>query len=134
MESGMKRKAMLMGMAVMASMPGWAMAKGAGKVAMHVYSDGVEAKESLPAVEVVDELPGVSGADFADASPGKAAELLAQVKSMLARANYGAVAKLADDGTRWTMEIPHNFGEALDYGDARLRPAVPLGVALRLKF
>lgn len=129
----MKRKAMLMGMAVMAGMPGWAMAKNTAKVATgaHAYSDGVDARETFETVVAVNELPGASGADT---PAGNAGELLAQVKDMLRSANYGAAAKSAPDGSGWTVEIMPAQGDALGYGDARLRPVAPLGVALRFRF
>lgn len=130
----MKRKAILMGMAVMASMPGWAMAKGGVKAAggAPVYADGMAARETLESVDVVNGLPGITST--ADTSPGKSAELLAQVRSLLGGANYGAAMKAVDEGVGWMIEFPKSFGEAPSYADARFRPSTPVGVAFRLKF
>lgn len=126
----MKRKAMLVGMAVMAGMPGWATAKGAGKTAggAHAYADGPDARERFGTVEAI---PGVPGADV---PRGKASELLAQIKAMLGSVNYGTVVKPAPDGTGWTVELMQKTGEGRNYGDALPGSAAPLGVAFRLRF
>lgn len=132
----MKRKAILMGMAVMAGMPGWAMAKGGGKAAggPPVYADGMEARETLGAVEVVNGLPGIGEASPPGTSPGTSAELLAQVRNLLGSANYGAAMKAVDDGMGWTIEFPKHIGETPGYADARFQPGAPVGVAFRLRF
>lgn len=128
----MKRKAMLMGMAFMTSLPGWALAKGASKGTdqVHAYAVGVEA---LPLQQLeVENVP--LAPDTAEGKPRKASEVLAQIKSMLRGANYGAVMKPATQG--WAMELLEGNagGLGFDAGDPRLQGAKPLGVAFRLRF
>jgi len=137
----MKRKAMAMGMAVMAGLPSWAMAKGsAAKVAdgVHSYADGMELPDAT--AQPAADTPSLSN-DIADenGSANKAAILLAQIKSMLRRSNYGMAAKPAADNLGWKLEMMQAnaltyAGPAYDLGDARLLDANPVGVTFRFKF
>ena len=132
----MKRKAMLRGMAVMTGMPGWAMAKGVGKLGgdAHPYSAGMQAQESIDKVEFDNELPVPNERGVAEASSDKAAELLAQVKSMLRSANYGRATKPVAGNLGWKLEMLESNALAYDNSDSRLQLAKPVGVAFRLKF
>ena len=132
----MKRKAMLMGMAVMTSMPGWAMATGTGKAASaaHPYSRGMAAEVTLGKVEFdyVTSRPDQAGT--VQASPGKTAELLAQIKSMLKKTSYGLAAQPTVDKLGWRMELLESAAWAYDGIDPRLQKAKPVGVAFRFMF
>ncbi|MCP5277804.1 MAG: hypothetical protein H6935_05500 [Thiobacillus sp.] len=125
----MRRKAMLMGMAVIAGMPGWAMAKGSARPAAEAASSGSGAQARDDLIEI-DRFGPQS--DQADATADKAAEALARIKSMLRGVNYGAVRKPGDDG--WAMELLERGAVDLRGGDARLEDAKPFGVAFRRKF
>ena len=125
----MRRKAMLMGMAVMTGMPGWAWAKCSVRPGSDVPSSG----SSLQAPEGLIEIDRFEPpSDQAGASPGKAAQVLARVKSVLRSENYGAVRKPGDDG--WTMEMLERRGVDPRSGDARLEDAKSFGVAFRRRF
>jgi hypothetical protein len=129
----MKRKAMLMGMAVMTGMPGWAMAKGVGKAGGDVrpYSAGMQAQEALERVEF-DSAPNEKG--VTGASPDKAAELLAQVKSMLRSANYGRATQPSTSNQGWKLEMLESSALSYDSSDSSLQQVKPVGVAFRFKF
>lgn len=131
----MKRKAMLMGMAVMTGLPGWALAKGAGKAdnEAHAPPPGAEALETLDRIEVDNEL-SVSTTGRADTAR-KASEVLAQIKAALKGVNYGVVSKQV--AQEWSMELMERNPGAVavaDEGDPRLKNAKPVGVAFRMKF
>lgn len=121
----MKRKAMLMGMAVMTGLPGWALAKGSK-------------------AELAPRLPGqMAVVETADAPPGRAANVLAHMKAMLREMDHGVASKPASSPLAWRMELlGAGSGGAVDgetvggHGgdDARTRQARPLGVSFRLRF
>lgn len=132
----MKRKAMLMGMAVMTGLPGWAMAKGVGKAGgdAHPYSAGMQIQETLDRVEFDDGLPISNQNGVGEASPDKAAKLLAQVKSMLRSSSFSRSSKPVAGNSGWKLEMLESNALAYDGGDSRLQQAKPVGVAFRLKF
>jgi hypothetical protein len=139
----MKRKAMLMGMAVMTGLPGWAVAKGADKAVVnpHPYSDAgwLQAMDNAIPGEIDSALPpSAEKAGDENGSAAKAAVLLAQIKSMLRRAHYGMVATPLADNLGWKMELLQSkapvYTIAYDSGDPRVRGASPVGVAFRFKF
>lgn len=132
----MKRKAMLMGMAVIAGMPGWATAKGTGKVAgeTHRYVGSVAAQVPLQTIEVINEPPTSIAGSLADSTQGKAAVLLCKIKTILRTSNYGARVTPAADGDGWNMEVLETQQGAYPRADAQPREAAPVGVAFRLAF
>lgn len=129
----MKRKAMLMGMAFMTGLPGWALAKGTAKAAgeAHAYPVDREALEPLHRIESGKER-AEPGSAVAQTPSRSAAEVLAQIKSMLRGVNYGAVTAPAVE--RWSMELLEDGARAYDNGDPRTLNAKPVGVAFRLRF
>lgn len=133
----MKRKAMLMGMAVMASMPGWAMATGTNKSASaaHPYSRGVETTETTRTKVEFSTLPtALNRTDVAEASPDKASALVVQMKDVLRNASYGPADKPSPDRRGWKLEMLEGNAWAYDGSDPRLRQAKPVGVAFRRNF
>ena len=136
----MKRKAMLVGMAVMAGLPSWAMAKGTAKIGgeVHSYAGGMELPDSV-ALPAADAPTAYNGLADENGSANKAAILLAQIKSMLRRSNYGMAAKPTADNLGWKLEMMQadastHAGGAYDIGDTRLLDASPVGVTFRFKF
>lgn len=130
----MKRKAMLMGMAVMTGLPGWAMAKGSGKAFGEAQPHvGSTKSHALGQAEGERLAPGMGNAGSAESSGNKASEMLAQIKSMLRGVNYGVVTT-KQQGNDWTMELLQSDAGSTAGGDPRLQDARPLGLALRLKF
>lgn len=132
----MKRKAMLMGMAVMTGLPGWAMAKGIGKAGgdARPYATGMQTQETLDRVEFDDGLRVSNQGGAGEASSDKAAKLLAQVKSMLRSSNYSHSTKPVAGDSGWKLEMLESNALAYDGGGSRLQQAKPVGVAFRLKF
>ncbi|NTV95161.1 MAG: hypothetical protein HGA75_07045 [Thiobacillus sp.] len=133
----MKRKAMLIGLAVMASMPGWAMAAGANKSASaaHPYSRSAETTAATHAKPESSALQTAwNRAEVAEASPGKMSALRVQMKDVLRSASYGPADKPAADRRGWKLEMLEGNASAYDGGDPRLRQAKPVGVAVRLNF
>ena len=128
----MKRKAMLMGMAVMTSMPGWAMATSSSKAASGVqpYSRSLEAPVTLSSVTY----SSMARDGRAAASPGKASELLAQMKSMLSNVNYGVSTQPTADNQGWKVKLLDNNDWVLYNVDPRLPQNKPIGVTFRLEF
>ena len=129
----MKRKAMLMGMAVMTGLPSWAVAKGTGGNT-HPYSSGREVQVTPDRVESEALLPKSDETGTAAASPEMAAELLAQIKSVLRYANFGTVTRPTADNQGWKLELLARETRAFEYGDPRLSQVKPMGLALRLRF
>ena len=129
----MRRKAMLVGMAFMTGLPGWAMAKGTAKAVgeAHSYPVGSEALETLDRIES-DQGQAVAGWSASSTPSRTASEVLAQVKAMLRGVNYGAVTPPRAE--KWSMELLEGDARVYDNGDPRTLNAKPLGVAFRLKF
>jgi hypothetical protein len=132
----MKRKAMVVGMAVVAAMPGWAAAKGTGKVAgqPQSYYGGTDAPVPLQTVEIISEPPAVIGVGKIEAYQGKAASLLSQVKVILRSGNYGARARPTADSTRWAMEMLEAGQAGYGASEVQLHQIEPVGVAVRYTF
>jgi hypothetical protein len=132
----MKRKAMLMGMAVMAGMPGWATAKGTAKAAgeTHRYAGAQEAQVPLQTIEVINEPPTSVAGSLADSTQGRAAALLCKIKAVLRTSNYGARVTPTADGDGWNMEVLEGQQVGYRSGDVQPRQVAPVGVAFRLAF
>jgi len=139
LEGGMKRKAMLMGMAVMTGLPGMAVAKG-GKAAggAQGYPGGVVAAGAHDSAAIDPPPPLITPASIENGEsgvpPGRAAEVLAQIKSMFRGTDYVTTTKPTASVSGWRMELMEspagvNVGE-----DPRLQGRKPVGVAFRFRF
>ena len=126
-------------MAMMAGMPGWAMAKGSGKTNgqqgayPHVQQMDVDAGQQLEGVP----------------SP-RAGAVLAQIKEMLRSGKIDRAmvsATPASDASQWQMELlgqqvvdgsHHEYMNLAAHnpsgGDPRIQGSKPVGVSFRLKF
>ncbi len=132
----MKRKAMLMGMAVMTGLPGWSIAKSNAKAVggAHSYAGGLEAQATIDQVET-GMLPPLSDETGAvESASSKAGRLLAQIKSLLRQSHYGMVAKPIADNPGWKLEMLEGNAWNRDDGDIRIRQCKPVGVAFRIRF
>ncbi|MDD4880431.1 MAG: hypothetical protein PHX10_02540 [Gallionellaceae bacterium] len=133
----MKRKALIMSMAVATGFPGWAMAKGAkAQEGGQASAAGVQAQGLLRADQ--DLVPVTMYPDESSVEVrNKAKELLAQIKSTLMAANIGAIAEAGTHRTsQWKMEMmeSNTMAGVDDNGDPRVQQTRPVGMAFRLKF
>lgn len=133
----MKRKAMLMGMAVMTGLPGWVLAKGSGKMGedLHHAPSSRAVQETNQRGEAEEYLSPADQGGRSESPPGKAAELLAHMKEMLRGANYGVAPKPAASQLGWSMELLESGRfAAYDSYDSRMQKNRPMGLAFRIKF
>ncbi len=132
----MKRKAMLMGMAVMTALPGSCLAKGNPKAAngARSYAGGMEARTTLDQVESASIPPLSDRDDVSESASSKAGVLLAQIKAMLRQTHYGMVAKPTVGNPGWKLEMLDSNAWNHDGADVRLQQSSPVGVAFRIRF
>ncbi len=127
----MKRKALLVSMAVVASLPGGAWAKGAGKMDRPIpaytgYGTGILNSSSIFE-------PGLERAEGRESA-------LARLKFLLGKVTWAAGGELAGEGRGWKMELlqpqPHSQMDVRlsDGDDPRVKPWDPLGFMLRYTF
>jgi len=133
MKRRIKRKVLLMGMAVAAGFPAATLAQGGGKVERHGYhysSGGRDAPVSDLA-DVIQEAPEMRIDDEADR---RSSSLLNKLRGIAADLGSRVEVVAAIDQS-WKLELsqsePANLGAA---GHPKLNASKPTGVALRLKF
>ncbi|MFA5081837.1 MAG: hypothetical protein WC474_04730 [Hydrogenophilaceae bacterium] len=130
----MKRKAMIVSMAVATGFPGWAMAKGAKAPGDERPSAaGVQAHGLVKADQDLQPVPAYPDESSVEVR-NNTKELLARVKSTLMAATVPAAVDLR--ASQWKMEMMESSAMtgADDSDDPRLQQARPVGVAFRLRF
>jgi len=133
MKRKIKRKVLLMGMAVAASFPAGAFAQGGGKVERHSYhySNGGRSTPVSDLADLIQEAPEMRIDDEGD---GRSSGLLNKLKGMAANLSARVEAVTAIDQA-WKLELsesePASLGSA---GHPKINTSRPVGVALRLKF
>ncbi|MCU0841380.1 MAG: hypothetical protein MUC79_06635 [Thiobacillaceae bacterium] len=92
----MRRKALLMGMAVVTSLPGAVLAKGVGRQAheAHAYAGSWGGAYAIPGER-----------DEVEATPTRSAAVLSYLKSIMAGANYRADDRHDFDPKGWRVEL-----------------------------
>lgn len=132
MKRKIKRRVLLMGMAVAAGFPAAAIAQG-GKVERHGYhySNGGHTAPESDLADVIQEAPEMVIED--EAGP-RSSSLLNKLRGMAADLGSRVDVVAAIDPS-WKLELsqsePANLGAA---GHPKLNASKPAGVALRLKF
>lgn len=133
MKRKIKRKVLLMGMAVAASFPAAAFAQGGGKVERQGYhhSNGGRGAPVSDLADLIQEAPEMRIDDEGD---GGSSSLLNKLKGMAASLSSRVEAVTAIDQA-WKLELsesePASLGSA---GHPKINTSRPVGVALRLKF
>lgn len=127
----MKRKALLVSMAVVAGLPGGALAKGVGKLERpgSAYAGYGAGQMYLRAADGLSLDPTVAREE-------DRASALARLKVLLGKVTWAAGGELAGDGRGWKMEMlqPQVDVRLSDGGDPRVKPRDPLGFVLRYTF
>lgn len=121
----MKRKALLMGMAVITSMPGAVLAKGMGRQAQeaHAYTGSWGGAYAIPAER-----------DMAEGTPTRSAAILSYLKSVMAGPNYRADDRHDFDPKGWRVELMEPRPAIEADPEPRLRDDMRLGLGFRFTF
>lgn len=121
----MKRKALLMGMAVVTSLPGTLLAKGTGRQTdeVHSYTGGWDGAYSLPVQRQMAEGPAT-----------RSAEILASLKSLMTGANQRTAEGHDYDPKGWQLGLLEAQPAMTDEDAPGLRQDMRLGLSFRFSF
>ncbi|MDD5388275.1 MAG: hypothetical protein PHD37_02950 [Gallionellaceae bacterium] len=133
MKRRIKRRVLLMGMAVAAGFPAAVLAQGSGKVDRHGYhySNGSRDAQDSDLADLIQEAPEMRIDDEAD---GKSSNLLNKLRG-LAEDLGSRVEVVASIDQAWKLELSQSEPLSLGAtGHPKSNASKPAGVALRLKF
>lgn len=133
MKRKIKRKVLLMGMAVAASFPAAAFAQGGGKVERHGYhySNGGRGAPVSDLADLIQEAPEMR---IDDEAAGRSSSLLNKIKEIASDLSSRVEVVAAIDQA-WKLELSQSEPASLGAtGHPKANTSKPAGVALRLKF